>query len=56
MESPEFSEKLSNFPEIKKYFEGIFSADNLPKKIKKIVLLFVILMFLLVAASIGIVL
>ena len=35
MESPEFSEKLSNFPEIKKYFEGIFSADNLPKKIKK---------------------
>ena len=34
MESPEFSEKLSNFPEIKKYFEGIFSADNLPKKIK----------------------
>ena len=35
MNSFEFSDKLSHFPEIKKHFEGIFSADNLPKKIKK---------------------
>ena len=33
MNSFEFSDKLSHFPEIKKHFEGIFSADNLPKKI-----------------------
>ena len=43
MDSSEFSEKLSNFPEIKNNFEGVYSADNLPKKIKKIALLFVIL-------------
>ena len=35
MDSSEFSEKLSNFPEIKNNFEGVYSADNLPKKIKK---------------------
>ena len=35
MNSAEFSEQLANFPEIKKHFEGTFSADNLPPKIKK---------------------
>ena len=35
MNSNDFSEKLSLFPEVKKHFEGIFCADNLPKKIKK---------------------
>ena len=35
MNSDELSEKLSHFPEVKKHFEGIFCADNLPKKIKK---------------------
>ena len=35
MNSFEFSDKLSSFPEIKKHFEGVFSADNLPQKIKK---------------------
>ena len=35
MNSDELSIKLSHFPEVKKHFEGIFCADNLPKKIKK---------------------
>ena len=25
---------MSNFPEIRKHFQGVFSADNLPQKIK----------------------
>ena len=35
MISSDFANKLSNFPEIKKHFQGVFSADNLPKSIKK---------------------
>lgn len=35
MISSEFSTKLSNFPHLKKFYQGIFSADNLPKLIKK---------------------
>ena len=34
MISPEFAEKLSHFPNLKKHFGGIFSADSLPIKIK----------------------
>ena len=34
MNSFEFADKLSNFPEIRKHFQGVFSADNLPQKIK----------------------
>ena len=33
MLSPEFSEKLSHFPNLKKYFQGVFSADTIPSKI-----------------------
>ena len=35
MNSAEFLQKLSNFPDIIKHFAGTFSADNLPQKIKK---------------------
>ena len=35
MIASDFANKLSNFPNIKEKFQGIFSADNLPKKIKK---------------------
>ena len=35
MNSFEVAEKLIKFPHLKKCFEGIFSADNLPRFIKK---------------------
>ena len=35
MISPDFANKLSQFPHVKKQFQGIFSADQLPKQIKK---------------------
>ena len=35
MNSFEFGERLTQFPELKNYFQGVFSADNLPRSIKK---------------------
>ena len=35
MIASDFANKLSSFPQIKKHFQGIFSADTLPKSIKK---------------------
>ena len=34
MLSFEFEEKLSHFPNLKKHFVGVFSADTIPSKIK----------------------
>lgn len=34
MLSPEFEQKLSQFPNLKKHFGGVFSADTIPSKIK----------------------
>ena len=35
MISSEFEEKLSHFPQVKKYFRGVFSSNNLPKFMPK---------------------
>lgn len=35
MLSPQFQEKLNSFPHIKAKFDGVYSADNIPRNIRK---------------------
>jgi hypothetical protein len=54
MLSSDFHSKLETFGGIKKHFMGVFSADTVPKRLKKIHLLFAIQMLVLDSVNIGI--